>query len=123
MTDAARKLTEFCQNRAGDHLRGVFTYGPDDGEVVFAREDLQDQYVGEEFEEVREAAWTIHRTVLDEEPRIRGIGRYQTTIHTFDDAFVFQFRESPHRGTLVALDQDVGRNLHEFLTACERVLQ
>jgi hypothetical protein len=60
--------------------------------------------------------------VLAETPYIETMGNYRVTVHTFDEAFVMQFRESRDEGVAVSFDRDIGRNLHEFLLECEGYL-
>lgn len=116
------ELAEFCRVEGRGSLRGVFTYRADGGDVVYAREDLEEVYGGEGFVGLREAAWEVHETVLEEAPNVRTLGKYRVTVHTFDQGFVMQFRESPEEGVAVVFDRDVGRNLHEFLLECEDYL-
>ncbi|MFT4946582.1 MAG: hypothetical protein ACI8TL_000818, partial [Natronomonas sp.] len=90
--------------------------------VLFAREDIQQSHQNRGFEPLREAAWNVHETVLVEAPHIKTMGDYHVTVHTFDQAFVMQFRESAAEGVAVSFDREIGRNLHDFLLECEEYL-
>lgn len=117
------ELTKFCKDRGGGTLRIAFTYTEDGGEVLYAREDIEEIHRHDGFEPLRRAAWNVHETVLAETPHIETMGDYRVTVHTFDDAFVMQFRESPEEGVAVSFDREIGRNLHEFLLECEEYLR
>lgn len=116
------ELTEYCKERGGGTLRVVFTYTDDSGEILYARGDIGEKHRESGFEPLRRAAWAVHETVLAEAPRIETMGDYRVTVHTFDEAFVMQFRESPDEGVAVSFDREIGRDLHEFLLECEEHL-
>lgn len=116
-------FTEFCKERSGGSLRLVFTYTEDEGEILFAREDIREAHREIGFVPLRKAAWNVHETVLAEAPYIETMGDYRVTVHTFDEAFVMQFREDDDEGVAVSFDRDVGRDLHEFLLECEDYLR
>ena len=101
----------------------MFTYTEDSGEVLYARADVGAKHRDGGFEPLRRAAWAVHETVLAEAPNIETMGEYRVTVHTFDDAFVMQFRRSRDEGVAVSFDNDIGRNLHDFLLECEEYLR
>lgn len=117
------ELTRFCKTRAGEALRLVFTYTERSGDVLFARDDVRDIHRDGGFEPLRKAAWRVHDTVLTEAPYVETMGEYRVTVHTFDEAFVMQFRETAEEGVGVSFDREVGPNLHEFLLECEEYLR
>lgn len=117
------ELTKFCRERGGGALRLVFTYTEESGEILFAREDIRETHQNGGFVPLRRAAWNVHETILAEAPHIETMGDYRVTVHTFDQAFVMQFRESADQGVAVSFDRGIGRNLHEFLLECEEHLQ
>lgn len=117
------ELTKFCEERGGGTLRVVFTYTEENGEILYARRDIREAYQDGGFEPLRRAAWNVHETVLAETPHIETMGDYRVTVHTFDDAFVMQFRKDSDEGVAVSFDREIGRNLHEFLLECEEYLR
>jgi|GEM_PF-5853019 len=117
------ELTKFCEEQADGSLRLVFTYTEESGEILYAREDVREAHRESGFGPLHGAAWEIHNTVLANAPHIETMGDYRATVHTFDEAFVVQFRESPERGVAISFDRDIGRNLHEFLLECEKYLR
>lgn len=117
-----QELADFCRERAGGTLRAVFRYTEDGGDVVYAREDVEAAY-RDGFERLRSAAWEVHQTVLAQAPKVRTLGEYRVTVHTFEEAFVMQFRETDEAGTAIVFDREIGRSLHEFLLECEDYLE
>ncbi|GAA0291718.1 hypothetical protein GCM10009066_02780 [Halarchaeum salinum] len=79
-------------------------------------------HFGRSAVELHRAAQEVHETVLTNAPHIETMGNYRATVHTFDDAFVVQFRESSEQGVAISFDRDIGRNLHEFMPECEAYL-
>lgn len=115
------ELTALCKRRAGDSLRGVFTYSGTDAEVVYARPDTRDHYRDGGLELFRQAAWEVHEALsADGDPQ--PLGEYRATVHTFRDGFALQFRADETGGVVVSLDAAVGSNLHSFLMECEERL-
>jgi len=100
----------------------AFTYTEEGGEILYVRDDVREAHEQSGFETLRAAAWNVHESVLKEAPHIKTLGDYHVTVHTFDQAFVMQFRENPNEGIAVSFDREIGRNLHEFLLECEEYL-
>lgn len=123
MASKVAGLTSHCQRTAGDSLQSVFTMTAESGEVHYIRDDMKEAFSQGGFERFRKAAWAVHDTVLAEAPKIRVLGGYRVTVHTFENAFAMQFRVSEDQGLVVTFDRDIGRNLHEFLLECEQYLE
>lgn len=121
VSDDAVALTRYCKTRAGDALRAVFTYSEESGELVYAKPEMRAAYrEGRGFESLCNAAWAVQSTIQEHEPANRTLGQYRVTVHTFEEAFVMQFRGGRGKGIAVFFDQEIGQNLHEFLMSCER---
>jgi len=122
MSFTPKRLTKFCREEAGDMLRAVFAYRRDDGSLLYARNDVRSSLTPEATEQYQKAAWDVHREINGQISRVEGMGPHRVSVHTFDFGFAFQFVHSDERGVLATFDREIGRNLHQFITACEERL-
>ncbi|WP_132058411.1 hypothetical protein [Halorussus amylolyticus] len=102
----SERLTDFLENRAGDHLRSVLQYDSDDKTVVHVRDDVADEYSDDDVAAVMqdlrlEAIEKSHQESLYDH------GELNCTVRCFDDAIELHFPREEAKGTVVALDADV----------------
>ncbi|WP_137286945.1 hypothetical protein [Halorussus salinisoli] len=113
----SKALTEFLQDRVGDHLRSVIFYDDDGGEVRYVRDDVADQYTDDDIEQVvrdvrLEAVEKPHQENLYEH------GPLDCTVRSFDDAVEMHFPHDETSGTAVALDGEVFAIHDTFIGQC-----
>ncbi|MFB6172483.1 MAG: hypothetical protein ABEJ23_08100 [Haloarculaceae archaeon] len=113
------RLTRYCREQVGESLLSVFSYTEGAAELHYVHEDLKAEFRGGGLSRYQEAVWAIHTSVLQEAPKVEVFGNYRATVHAFERAFSVQFRVDD-AFVVVALDREVGRNLHQFLLECER---
>ncbi|MFC4450010.1 DUF7522 family protein [Halorussus aquaticus] len=114
---SAEALTEFLQDRVGDHLRSVIYYDESGGDVLYVRDDVVDEYTDDDIEQVvrdvrLEAVEKPHQESLYEH------GPLNATIRCFGEAVEMHFPHDETSGTAVALDGEVFAMHNTFIGQC-----
>jgi hypothetical protein len=101
-TDAAvTELRAVC----GDAVRLVATYDGDDTDLLYRREDAEDEFSEEEFEE------TLNNAVLKalddarEQPEFSRWGHLDATVRWFHDVVALQVPTDDWTGVLITIDR------------------
>lgn len=118
MADKAERLTAYLKHRTGDSLRAVLSYGPSGDDVLFLRDDLEGEYAEADLESISVTAWEVHDDLLSFGTERLGFDQYHSTVHTFENIFVFQLLLDEEFGLLLSFDREIGRDLHEFVREC-----
>lgn len=111
------RLTEFLKSEVGDELRSVIYYDEDTFDLVYARDDVREQYTESELEDVRQ---DLGITSFGK-PALEGLyvhGDLQSTVHCFEDAIEMQFLLSDTEGIAVGLDPAAFVTHRTFIGRC-----
>ena len=117
MSEASEALTEFLEERVGDHLRSVIFYDDHGGEVLYVRDDVADEYTDEDIGEVVRDV----RLEAVEKPHQESLyahGPLNCTLRSFDDAVELHFPHDETSGTAVALDGEAFPMHNTFVSRC-----
>lgn len=118
MRESARRLHQYCYERAGDDLRTVMIYSEDDHDFVYLRDDLRADYDEDLLAPVLDQARTVHETLNEVSESDVLLGQSRATVHAFDRAFVIQLFYSQTDGIIVSFELETGRNLLSFIKNC-----
>ncbi|MFB6130046.1 MAG: hypothetical protein ABEJ28_04390 [Salinigranum sp.] len=117
--EAANRLVQFLEERAGDYLRAAVHYTSDDSHVLYMREDVDALYSDSEMDDLF-TYWRRRRGEQGQEPF--SLGNLHCTVQFYDDALLFHFTQGETVGTVVALDPEAGRDIVSFITQCLSLL-
>lgn len=110
-----RDALEYVETRAGGSLRVFATYEVDgDNSIEYTRDDVQTQYSSTELRErVREVRRNLCRATGLESK----LGEQYADLRLFPNVILIHIppSETEHRGLILTLDREVGRNLSRFL--------
>lgn len=111
----AQDLVTALQLRAGESLRCIGHYTPEDWSIEYVREDVQAQHSTDEIEEVVEdLRWQAFKKEQAESQY--DIGELECSIRVFDQGLVMNFPERDRAaGTVVTLDPEAARQLVGFV--------
>ena len=116
------RLVAFCRQRVGQSLRTITVYRPGEYDVPFIRDDLRSEYATAEFDELIEAARSVHKTLVPFQETDVPLGDHTATVHAFEQAIVVQLAVGEEWGCLVSMDRTVGSNVAEFIKECRSQL-
>lgn len=120
--EAARELVAFLRERVGDHLRSVLFYDADDGELVYVRDDVREQYSDDQMADVvRDVRLEAIEKLHQEDLYVHG--GLDCTVRCFEDAVEMHFVHDETRGTAVALDGEVFAAHNTFVGACRDIVE
>lgn len=111
------RLTDFLENRAGDHLRSVLRYDADEKNVVHVRDDVADEYSDDEVAAVMQDL-RLEAIEKSYQENLYDHGGLNCTVRCFDDAIELHFPRDETAGTVVALDADVLEAEATFVGEC-----
>lgn len=117
-SEGVGRLVTFCRQRVGPSLRTVTVYEPGEYDVAFIRDDLRTEYAAAEFDELIEAARSVHEILVPLQETAVPIGAHTATVHAFERAIVVQLAVTEEWGCLVSMDRTVGSNVSEFIKDC-----
>jgi len=122
LDDGAKRLAEYCRERAGDKLRSVTAYDPTGTNLVYEREGLREQYADDQVAALVQSAQNLnemlHRTDIEDAP----LGRPVAGVYSFEKAFVIQLPVDESAGVVATFDADVGSYLAGFIRDCQRAV-
>lgn len=113
--DAASKLVEFLQSRAGEYLRGAVHYTGDDYEVLYLRDDVEQKYSEADLDALF-SYWRRRNAGQGDEPF--SLGNLHSTVQLYDGGLLFHFTQGDELGTVITLDPEAGRDIVTFVTEC-----
>ena len=121
MNDRHQRLLQLIREQAGDNFRSAFRYNDEGWEALYVRSDLATS----DLESIVPA---LARRVREREPLVREedyarLGPQRASIELHADAALLHIREGERSGAVITLENDVARNLADFVSQCERVLQ
>lgn len=110
------EIVQYVRGRAGESLRVVAEYDPDDFEIAYLRDDLGRK-------EVRRRTGVLHDYLAGGD---RGgpdevtatLGDPYASVQLRDRAVIVNLVTGDRAGVLVSMDTDVCQNLHGFVTEC-----
>lgn len=111
------QVATFLQKEVGDELRSVIYYDEDTFDVVYARDDVRDQYSESELEQVRQelGVASFGKPALED---LYVHGELNCTVHCFDEAIEMQFIASDTEGISVGLDPAAFVTHRTFIGRC-----
>lgn len=107
-------LGRFMEERAGDHLRSVVYYGPDEYERVLNRSDVLPVYTSPELEEIVDDVRLEGLTRRRQED-LHGFGGLTCTVRCFDRGVVMHLPHDDQHGTVIIMDYAAATHLHTFI--------
>lgn len=119
--DTGNQLVTFVRDRIGSSLRTTAVLYEEGCELIYLRDDLQEQYDPAEYERVTDS----FRTDIDaggQGTESAPVGEKQALVHAHEEAFVFQFPHVDCHSILMSVEPDVGSRLRSFLDACQQRL-
>lgn len=120
VTRNVEHFTEHLRDRLGDDLRSVGWYTGDEYELVYAREDVIDQYTDEEVADVFRdlGVESLEKEMLEE---MYEHGRLNCTVRCFDEAIEMHFVATQGEGLAVALEPAAFVAHETFIGECMRL--
>lgn len=116
--EATARLTRYARDQLQGSLRTVAIIYDGGFEVLYLRDDLKDQYtpatygdIVEVFRKIPTADWTG--------PGEAPMGKRNSVVHCYENAFVFQFNISGCHSVLMSVEPDVGTKLRTFIDDCQ----
>lgn len=111
----SQSLSTYLNDRLGDLLRGVAHYQMEEFEVVYIRDDIQEQRHRDEVEEMLSR---IKHERSPEEEQSFPFGHLSATVRVFDEAIFMHFPVENQTGVVVALEPAVAKSLNSFVGDC-----
>lgn len=99
----AEKLVSFMKERAGDYLRRVAHFDADQRELLYARDDVRDQYTEEEIDAIFEDRF-FNSFVMKHQENLYVHGELNCHVRFFEDGIELHFPHDRLSGTAVAFD-------------------
>lgn len=121
--EAAERLKEFCDRRAGGLLRGVFVYGDDGVEAVYLRNDVRSVYSEDGVVALAGAARRVHEVSARVGAAGTALGGIDGHVHAFENALVLQIPREGGTGIVVSFDPEAGGQLAGFIEECMEQLE
>jgi hypothetical protein len=120
VTTNVERFTDHLCDRLGDDLRSVGWYTDDEYEVVYARDDVIDQYSDEDVAEVFRdlGIESLEKGMLEE---MYEHGRLNCTIRCFEGAIEMHFVANRGEGLAVALEPAAFVAHETFIGECMRL--
>lgn len=118
--DNVERFTDHLQDRLGDDLRSVGWYAEDEYEVVYARDDVIEEYTAEEIEDVFRdlGVESLEKDLLED---MYGHGRLNCTVRCFEEAIEMHFVADQGEGIAVALEPAAFIAHETFIGECMRL--
>jgi hypothetical protein len=116
------RLVAHLTRRAGDCLRIVGRYTPDDYELAYVRDDVREQHSVESFEAVVDDLREQATRQGSAESTYR-LGDRTCTMQVFSEGLVLNFADADTEraaGTALALDPDAATRLTGFVEECQQ---
>jgi len=112
-----KQLAKFLQSEVGDELRSVIHYDEDTFNLVYARDDVRDQYTESDLENVRQdlGVASFGKPTMED---LYVHGDLQCTVHCFENAIEMQFLASATEGIAVGLDPAAFVTHRTFIGRC-----
>lgn len=111
------QLVTFLETEVGDELRSVIYYDEATFDLIYARDDVQDQYSERDLEQVRQelGVASFGKPALED---LYVHGELNCTVHCFDEAIEMQFIVSDTEGIAVGLDPAAFVTHRTFIGRC-----
>ena len=121
MHEQHQRLVRLINDQAGENFRGAFRYDENDWSVLYVRDDLATP-------DLQTVVPPLIQRAREHEPIVReadydGLGVHRASVSVHAEAVLVHIREGTQSGTVVTLDTEVARNISEFVTQCEAILQ
>lgn len=120
VTSNVEAFTDHLRDQLGDDLRSVGWYTGGEYELVYAREDVIDQYTDEEVADVFQdlGIESLEKDMLEE---MYEHGRLNCTVRCFDEAIEMHFVAAQGEGLAVALEPAAFVAHQTFVGECMRL--
>ncbi|GAB3668567.1 DUF7522 family protein [Halopiger thermotolerans] len=117
LDDSVREmLVRACRTAIGEHLRSIVYFTPNEFKQIYLRDDLRAEADIKTFVENERAGFDRQETYTGSE-----LGKYQYTIHGFDDGFLLRV-VADDRAVFVTTDQLSINRFEEAVTAIHNAL-
>lgn len=114
MEEQACRLAEYIRDRVGDAARAVGYHDREGYQIVYLRDDLEDQYSPEQWGRFVRTSSNIHSELKG----LRRRGPPEASLHSLENALFVQFYLDSDAVIFVGLESDVGRNFMGFVDDC-----
>ena len=117
----ANSLVSFLEQRAGDSLRAVAKYQNENVNLLYYREDLQQNTMLNRTK-------TIHDNITwdwnpEEDEVTSELGEKQATVQIREESVIIHLLEEENLGYIIGLEPDAARSLTTFVGACVDQIQ
>lgn len=119
---AARRVIDYLLDRLDEGLRTVLVVSGSEYSVEYIRDDLRRAYSQETFTRVVET-FRLKQPLFTPEIEAYPVGERRAVVHYHEHAFVLQFPFSESETILISVEEDVGRDLLEFIDTCRRLVE
>jgi len=113
-------LLQLVHNRAGDAFRIAVHYDADEWTVLYARDDIATDALGDALPTLVDRARAYEPIVATD--IYDGVGDTQASVELHAEAAVLIFHRGGESGVVVSLDRDVAQGLGKFVNSCNDVL-
>lgn len=112
----AEALVRYLSDRGGSMVRSAIYYDEETIEMLYMRDDVQEQYTERDVERIANMLRQEKRRPKLEE--LFELGEFHCSLFGFRDGIVMHFPQGPSRGTLVSLDAQASAQFNEFAAEC-----
>lgn len=116
MSNPAKRLAEYCQNRLGDNLRAVGHHSGASFEITYLREDLEEEATTELMDHFIESSRALQQSVSKLK---RYMGPPEASLHMLEEGFLIQFHSPEGEVIFLVMERDIGRHLTGFINDCQ----
>lgn len=110
------RLVEVAHDRAEDNFRGAGRYTPADTDVLYHRDDLDEETLRERVEQAAERARDRLPLVEDD------LGGWRAGFELHEDAFLVHLRAADGEGAVVSLEPTEAGHLADLVKECHLAL-
>jgi len=114
-------LLQLVHNRAGDSFRTAIHFDADGWTVLYARDDIATDALGDALPALVDRARAYEPVVRSD--IYDGVGETQASVELHEEAAVLIFPSGGESGVVVSLDRDVAQGLGKFVNSCNEVLE
>lgn len=110
-------LIDYLERRAGEQHRGTIRYDGDGMDVLYLRDDIQEERLKSELDRM---LGRLRPESSPKEEQVFPFGGLRTTVRIFERAIILHFPVGNDRGVVVSLEPETARDLSSFVGECEK---
>ncbi|AUV84469.1 hypothetical protein C2R22_23265 (plasmid) [Salinigranum rubrum] len=114
---SAQELVTFLQHELGPQLRSVAYYEENEREILYARDDVTEQYTDEQIEQIFQDLFFETWGRFQQET-LYAHGNLNSIVRCFDDAVEMHFPLGELSGVAVAVDPEAVPELYSITDDC-----